>query len=75
MLHVESLTGRASDTISNISKSDDGWTIGVEVVELNRIPPSTDVLATYQVELDGQGELVEFERTRRYLRNQADGES
>lgn len=74
MRHVESLTGRSADTISGLSRNEEGWTVGVEVVELSRIPPSTDVLASYQVEVDGDGGLIEFERTRRYLRNQADEE-
>ena len=74
MSHVQQLTGRAPDTISGISRSERGWAVAVEVVELSRIPPSTDVLASYEVEIDGDGDLIEFQRTRRYFRNQADEE-
>ena len=41
-------------------------------MELERIPPSTDVLASYEVALDGDGNLLGYERTRRYVRSQAD---
>jgi hypothetical protein len=39
---------------------------------VKRVPDSTDVLATYAVELDGEGRLVRYERLRRYYRSQAD---
>jgi hypothetical protein len=42
------------------------------VVELSRVPPSTDLLATYEVILDSGGDLVELTRARRYVRGQAD---
>jgi len=42
------------------------------VVELDRIPSSTDVLASYEVGLDGDGRLVDYARTRRYTRSRAD---
>jgi hypothetical protein len=47
--------------------------VTLEVVELRRIPESTDVLASYDVELDGDGGFLRFERGRRYNRSQAEG--
>jgi hypothetical protein len=41
------------------------------VHELQRIPTTTDVLATYQVTLDDDGELVGCRRIRRYTRGSA----
>jgi hypothetical protein len=46
--------------------------VTVQVVELSRIPNSTDVLGSYAVTLDKEGELVGYRRNRRYHRNQAD---
>ena len=40
----------------------------LEVVELERIPNTTDVLGTYEVEVDRQGDLTGIRRTRRYPR-------
>jgi hypothetical protein len=47
-----------------------------EVLELRRIPETTDVLASYAVELDGDANLVSYTRVRRYQRSEAlDGSS
>ncbi len=51
---------------------DGGWHVTVSVVELSRIPNSTDVLGAYRVTLDPEGELAGYRRVRRYQRNQAD---
>jgi hypothetical protein len=48
--------------------------VTLEVVELRRIPESTDVLASYEVELDGDGNFLSFERGGRYSRSQAGGD-
>ena len=49
----------------------DGWRVTLEVVEVRRIPETTDVLASYEVELDENGDLIAFERVRRYQRSEA----
>jgi Gas vesicle synthesis protein GvpO len=49
---------------------DGGWKAMVQVVELSRIPHSTDVLGSYEVTLDNNGELVGWRQSRRYFRNQ-----
>lgn len=67
------ITGREADTVSGIEPNDDGWFLQVELVELERIPASTSVLASYEAELNQQGDLLEYRRVRRYFRNQADG--
>jgi hypothetical protein len=72
--YVEQMTGRRPDTVSAIEPADDGWAIEVELVELERIPASTSVLATYEVRLDRDGSLRSYRRMRRYYRNAADGE-
>jgi hypothetical protein len=66
------LAGHRPESVSGISKSEDGgWTVALDVVELSRIPPSTDMMATFEVTLGGDGELSEFGRVRRYVRSQA----
>lgn len=72
---IAELTGKDPEGISGVGRADDGgWTISVDVVELARIPSSTDLLATYEVCLDADGALVDMERSRRYARNQIDEE-
>jgi hypothetical protein len=42
------------------------------VCELERVPNSTDVMATYIVQLDDQGGLLGYKRDRRFPRGQAE---
>jgi len=62
------LTGREVEGITGLERTDDGWKVQVEVVEVRRIPDTTDVLALYEVEVDGDGELEAYHRLRRYTR-------
>ncbi len=50
---------------------DNGWKVTAQVVEVARIPSTTDVLGDYEVTLDRQNELTSYRRSRRYYRNQA----
>ncbi|SCF35866.1 gas vesicle protein [Micromonospora mirobrigensis] len=70
---VVALTGRDPLGITSIQPTDDGWLVGVEVVEDHRIPASTDLLGLYEVELDLDGGLLGYRRTRRYQRGKGDG--
>jgi hypothetical protein len=65
---VLELTGKPAESITGLSRTDDGWAVEVEVLELERIPRTTDVLATYQVTVDEDGELQGYRRLRRYVR-------
>jgi gas vesicle protein GvpO len=70
---VEALTGIEPEGVVSLKPNDRGWKVGVEVVEMERIPNSTDVMAVYQVELDQSGELVGYERGDRHIRGRVDG--
>lgn len=65
---VLGLTGRVPESVTALERSEDGWRVAVEVLELERIPSTTDVMATYEVRLDEQGELQGYRRVHRYLR-------
>jgi hypothetical protein len=71
---IAHLLGRKPETVVSIERRDDGWEVGVEVVETHRIPDTTDILAVYEVQLDSDGELRSYRRTRRYARGQLDRE-
>lgn len=66
------LLGRPPESVSSLKPTDDGWVAQVEVVELERIPETTSVMASYRVALDEDGELISYERTRRYSRGTID---
>jgi hypothetical protein len=68
---VAEMTGKEPEGITSLERTDRGlWQVDVEVVETRRIPDSTDILATYRVELDPEGELVAYRRVQRYSRCQ-----
>jgi hypothetical protein len=70
---LPTLLGHPVDSVLGLEPGEDkGWTVTVQVVELSRIPHSTDVLGSYAVSLDDNGELMSYKRRRRYYRNQAD---
>lgn len=71
---IAEVTGRQVDGVAAVEPSDDGWLVGVEVVEDRRIPSSTDVLAIYQADLDHDGELISYRRIKRYRRGQGDSD-
>lgn len=68
------LTGKESEGITGLKRTDEGWTVFVDVVELTRVPNTTDVLATYEVEVDSHGDLQGYRRVRRFVRGTAGGE-
>jgi hypothetical protein len=69
---ITELTGKEAESVTGVKRSQDGWTVTVEVVEDRRIPSSTDILATYEAELDNDGELLSYRRVRRYSRGRGD---
>lgn len=68
----EELTGYTPESVSALSRHEDGWEIRIEVLELERVPDTTSLLASYSVTLDDNGDVMSYERCRRYTRGQAD---
>ena len=71
---ITELTGKEPEGVTGVERGEDGWVVGVEVVEDRRGPSSTDILATYEIELDMDGELMSYRRVRRYPRGRGDDE-
>ncbi|MFF1477527.1 gas vesicle protein [Streptomyces sp. NPDC058301] len=66
------LTGMTAESVSSFERSEGGWTLCIEVLELARVPDTMSLLASYEVDLDRQGELTGYRRLRRYERGRAD---
>lgn len=64
------LVGVEPESLSGVESTHDGWRFWLEVEELARIPPSTSVMASYEVTTDGRGGIAGFRKSRRYLRSQ-----
>ena len=69
---MEDLTGNDAETVSALQSDGENWLVTVEVCELERIPNTTDVMASYVVQLDDAGGLLGYRRERRYLRGEAE---
>jgi hypothetical protein len=60
--------------VSALQRTREGWRVVLEIVELQRIPRTTDILASYAVALDNNGELMGYERVNRYYRSDVCGD-
>jgi hypothetical protein len=70
---VSEMTGLESGTVTGIDRAgDDRWVVTVEVVELERIPNTMDVMGTFEVTLSEDGEVVRLHRSGRHRRSQTD---
>ncbi|GHE60411.1 gas vesicle protein [Streptomyces thermocarboxydus] len=67
------LTGMEAESVSSFEQTSEGWALEVEVLELERVPDTMSLMASYQVELDPDGDLTGYRRVRRYERGRADG--
>jgi hypothetical protein len=67
------LNGQPVDRVSGVRREESGWSILVDVVDLERVPSTTSVLSTYRVDTDDEGQLVGYERIRRFTRASTDG--
>ncbi|WP_328321488.1 gas vesicle protein GvpO [Streptomyces sp. NBC_00388] len=63
---------REPSSVSALKATDDGWSADVEVTEIEKVPDTASVMATYRVSLDAQGSLLGYERVRRYAKGQID---
>jgi hypothetical protein len=67
---LQQLTGNEVEGITGMHRTDDGWRVQVDVLELRRVPNTTDVLATYDVDVDADGDLIGYHRRHRYVRGE-----
>ena len=72
--HLGELTTKNAEGITGVERTDDGWLVGIEVIEDRRIPSSSDILAIYETTIDADGELLSYRRVRRYTRGRGDSE-
>jgi hypothetical protein len=71
---IADLTGFEPESAAGLQWDGESWLVTVDVLELARIPNTTDVLASYVVQLDDSGGLLGYKRARRFLRGQVEGE-
>lgn len=69
---IEELSGCPAEGVTAIRRNHEGWVADIDVLELERIPETTDVLATYEVTVDPEGHVTGYHRVRRFLRKQVE---
>ncbi len=63
--YLADMTGQEPEVVIGVEPDDGSWHVQLELLELARIPPTTDVLGCYEVTLDADGEPQGYHRTRR----------
>jgi hypothetical protein len=69
---VAELTAKNPAGVTSVEPAEEGWVVGVEVIEDRRVPSSADIMAIYEATIDMAGSLVSYRRTRRYPRGRGD---
>ncbi len=65
---LSDITGLKPLSVTRASRDEKGWRIGIEMLEMSRIPNSTDVLGCYEVIVSENGSLLSFHRQSTRLR-------
>jgi hypothetical protein len=72
---VRELTGYKPEAVTGLEWDGDLWQVRVDVLELARVPNTTDMIGEYLVSLDEDGTLRGYKRVGRFQRGkQMDGE-
>lgn len=66
------LSGAQPEQVCGLRSTEEGWSILVEVMDVERVPSTTSVLSTYRIDVNADAELIGYERVRRYTRSATD---
>lgn len=64
------VTGLNPVLVSGVFKDEQGWHVFVDMLEMKRIPDSTDVLGSYEVLMSDDGTMMNFRRKRSHMRGE-----
>lgn len=64
------ITGLKPICIAGVSRDENGWRVLLEMLEMSRIPSSTDLLGLYDVRCSEDGNVNSFERKSTRLRGE-----
>jgi len=70
---LSKITGLELSTTLGAIKEEKGWKVTMEMIEKHSLPDQMDILAVYDVMLDDEGNVIEFNRIR--LRKRVDTET
>jgi hypothetical protein len=58
------------ERVSAVDRTDKGWQVTLEALELRRIPETMDVIGVYEVDLTARGQVSGWRRVGRFNRSQ-----
>lgn len=61
---LQSVLNLEVSSVIAASKREDGWQLTIELIERKAIPDTQDILGSYEVILDNEGDMVSYERKR-----------
>jgi hypothetical protein len=64
------ITGLNTDSVSKLDRTDGGWMVNMDMLEHRSIPRTQDLLASYEIVLDDEGQVTGWQRTGRFIRGQ-----
>ena len=67
---MAAITGLKAGSVTRVIRENGVWRVGLEMLEMSRIPSATDVLGDYEVVLTEDGAIREFVRKRTRLRGE-----
>ena len=56
------LTADRPVAVVAVFRDEEGWHVTIDMLEMARIPESTDLLGVYEAVLDPEGNMLKFER-------------
>jgi hypothetical protein len=68
LVEVAQMTGKEAEKVVALRRDGEVWVLEVDVVDMRRVPDTTDFMATYRVHLDDAGNVLELHRLGRYVR-------
>ncbi|MEV4323325.1 gas vesicle protein GvpO [Microbispora rosea] len=66
--YIADLTSKETEGVTSVEPVENGWLVDVEVVEDHRVPSTGDMLSIYECQVDDEGNLMSYRRTRTYRR-------
>jgi len=58
------------ERVSAVDRTDKGWQVTLEALELRRVPETMDVIGVYEVDLNARGQVSGWRRVGRFHRSQ-----
>jgi hypothetical protein len=67
---MATITGLSPETVSRLDRSEDGWSVAIDMLEHRAIPRTQDLIASFDVTVDDAGRIRRWKRTGRFVRCQ-----